>query len=137
MNTFVCLINGKETRSTWGVVFGEGSLSALQTPPPLKQSITNDSRLMNGKEHLRINKVADRDVSLTFWLCASSYEEYTERLTEFIKELTETQTVLESKFEPGIKYRLDYCSCTQYKSFNGTMAKFIIKFNEPNPTNRS
>lgn len=136
MSDFVCKLNGKDSRKTWGVVFGEGSLSALQAPPSMKTPITNESRLLNGKETLRINKFADRDVSLTFYLCASSYEEYVSRLNAFVTELSEGTTILESKFEPGVKYRLDYQSCTNYKSYNGTMAKFVIKFNEPDPTYR-
>ena len=136
MNGFVCRINGKDTRETWGVVFGDGSLSALQTPPPMKEQVTNTSRLKDGKETLRVNKVADRDVSLVFYLCADTVESFQDRYRSFIEELTSKRTVLESKFEPGVKYRLDYSSCTQYKAYNGVMAKMVIKFNEPDPTDR-
>lgn len=33
-------------------------------------------------------------------------------------------------------YYLNYVSCSQYSEFNGRLAKFVLKLNEPNPENR-
>lgn len=137
MNEIVCIINGKDSRQTWGVTFGDGSLSELQKPAPMKKNVENSSRLTNGKQVIRSNKVDTRDVSLIFWLSAPDIETYQKRYNSFIEELHKDTIVLETKFEPGKKYRLNYDSCNNYKVYNGTLGKFTLKLNEPDPTNRS
>ena len=34
-------------------------------------------------------------------------------------------------------YHFVYLSCSQYSEFNGRLAKFVLKLNEPNPGNRT
>jgi hypothetical protein len=42
-------INDKDAYTTWGISMDTSSLSALMTPPPMKEFIENKSRLENGK----------------------------------------------------------------------------------------
>lgn len=45
-------INNEDARKTYGIIFGEDSLTALMTPPPVKPYIENKSALVHGKQVL-------------------------------------------------------------------------------------
>lgn len=131
-------INNKDIYSLWGAGLIEGGLSALMTPARSKSFIENDSRILDGKQVLEMPiKYQDRDVTLTFYLRASGYAQFTSRLEGFMAELKSGTIELRTRYQPGIKYRLKYLSATQFSQVGGCLGKFQIKFNEPDPTNRS
>lgn len=131
-----------DTEEAYGVFFTDASVTALMTPAPKKGYITNKNSRLPGKQVLpTAPKVDERDVQLTFGLRARSLAEFLMRYMAFCKELEKGFITLIVHFYEGttwvkIKYELDYLSCQQYAEFNGRLAKFVIKFNEPNPDNR-
>ena len=78
----------------------------------------------------------ERDLTLAVQLYARNRTELFSRLKAFKTELKKRRVVIRTKYEPGVYYRCDYQSCTQYTSFHRGMATFSLKLNEPNPNNR-
>ncbi len=137
------IINGKDAWDTWKVSLADGSVSALLTPPSSKALPSNTSRLRNGKtiirsnvSHTSLKRLSDRDVSLIFNLHVSGYSELNANLDSLIEELMNGETILETSYLPSIAFHLDYVNCTQFSQIRGQLAKFIFRFNEPDPTNR-
>lgn len=134
-------INGKDAQKTFGVSFGSDSLSALLTYPPVKAPIENKSALQHGKRVVLPpdgkRKVEERDVQLTFNLQASGYTQFLTRYSAFLDELTGGWINIRTKYQAGVIYRCLYVSCSQFTQYNGRLAKFILKLNEPNPANRA
>lgn len=135
----------QDTEKRWGVFFADNSVTALMTPAPKKSYITNKSALINGKQVLTSNgnqpKTDERDVQLTFGLKASSFAKFIMQYRSFVEELKKgaidlTLYVWEGDTYIRETYYLNYVSCSQYSEFNGRLAKFVLKLNEPNPENR-
>lgn len=136
-------INGKDAYTTWGAYLLDGGVSALMTPAPAKAYITNESRLQHGKRVTRkdskgnsLYRAADRDVTLQFAISAPDRATLGTRLSSFVAELEADTVALKTSWQPGVVYHLDYVSCTEFAQY-GTLAKYAIKFNEPNPKNRT
>lgn len=132
-------INDLDAFGNWGVSFTDKSLSTLMEPEPLKNPVENKSTTMDGKQTRKETqpKVDERDLTLAFQLYAKNRIELFAKLKAFKTELKKRRIVIRTKYEPGVFYRLDYQSCTQYTSFHRGMATFSLKLNEPNPNNRS
>lgn len=131
-------INGKDARTTWGIVFDSASISALMTPPPTKELIENSSRTENGKRVIIDGvKTNERDVTLTFALYANDEEAFFERYDSFCEELAGGRIDIIVGTRPGIVYRCIYKSCSQFTQYNNRLANFTLKLNEPNPRDRS
>lgn len=130
------------TEQRWGVTFTETSVTALMTPAPKKKYITNKSALSDGKQvQPTTPKTDERDVQLTFSLRATSLARFIMQYREFVNELKKGNIDLTTHIWEGDTwfketYHLKYVSCNQYAEYNGRLAKFVIKFNEPNPENR-
>lgn len=136
-------INGKDAYTTWGVYLLDGGVSALMTPPSAKPLVTNKSRLQHGKRVTRTNpggssltRVEDRDVSLPFGLSADNRTQLNTRHEAFIAELQAGEVELEVAELPSVVYHLDFVSCTSFGQY-ATLAKYVIRFNEPNPKDRT
>jgi hypothetical protein len=142
-------INSNRVNTTGGlqgIILGNGTVAALHQHSGLKDYPSNTSNTIHGKRVLPgfTPKVAARDVQVTLGLQASSFAEFTTRYNALIETL-EAGTVdlrIDSSenfgqtWTTGETYHLLYLSCAQYSEFNGRLAKFVIKFNEPNPKNR-
>lgn len=132
-----------DSEEVFGVHFTDASITALMTPAPKKPYISNKSSLLAGKQVLPVApKTDERDIQLTFGLHASSLAQFLMRYFAFCRELEKGFIKLIVHIYEGntwmkIAYQLDYLSCQQYTEFNGRLAKFVIKFNEPDPTNRT
>lgn len=133
------------TEKRWGVFFSETSVTNLMTPPPKKAYIKNKSALSHGTQVLSDSgnnpKTDERDVQLTFGLHATSLAKFFMQYRSFVTELKKgaidlTVHVWEGSTYIKETYYLKYVSCNQYAEYNGRLAKFVIKFNEPNPENR-
>ena len=71
-------INGNDAWTTYGVGLEKGAIATLMTPPPMKEAISNSSRLEHGVRYLSASaaKVDKRDITLQFHLKASSQSDY-------------------------------------------------------------
>ncbi|MCC8175534.1 MAG: hypothetical protein LIO91_03780 [Bacteroidales bacterium] len=147
MKTIATYINGDTTNSyvRYGIRLAETSLTALMTPPPLKDYISNSSALEHGKRVLTDNgnrpKVNEREVQLVISLEASSLAQFLTRYRAFCDVLKQgvvsiTLVVTENATRYSETFHLNFLSCSQYSEFNGRLGKFTLKFNEPNPENR-
>lgn len=131
-------INDLDAFENWGISFTDKSISMLMEPEPLKNPVENKSTIRDGKQIRKEDqpKVDERDLTLAVQLYARNRTELFSRLKSFKTELKKRRIVIRTKYEPGVYYRCDYQSCTQYTSFHRGLATFSLKLNEPNPNNR-
>ena len=131
-------INVKDCYTTWGISMDTSSLSALMTPPPLKEFIENKSRLEHGKRVLTSNPIIDeRNITLTFNLTAKTEEEFFSRYNSFCEELETGVINIKTKYQPNITYKTIYISCNQITQFMRGIARFSLKLVEYNPADRN
>ena len=131
-------INKKDAYEEWGISLTDGAMSALMTPPPMKDFVSNESRLEHGKRILYdYPRMADRDVSLPIHLTAKSQDEFIMRYEKFCNDvLMQGYLELWTEYQPTTIYRLNYLSCRQFQAFMDGIGKFILTLNEPNPADR-
>lgn len=131
------IINGKDARSTWGVVTTQNTLSTLLTPCSMKEYPEFDSRLEHGS---RIDtsepKVAKRELNLEIQMIADSPEQFYARRDSFCKELQKGAFTLSTTDRKDTVYRLTYSSCPTYTQFRRGIATLALKCTEPNPKDR-
>ena len=134
-------INGTNARARWGLVANTKLLAALLAPASAKDPIQSESRLEHGTRTIIPEgsvKLAKREITLEIGLSAPSLPVFYERYRSFIEELTSGWLRIETpRFLPGVVFNCRYVSCTQFTQYNGRVAKFILKLEEPNPSNRS
>lgn len=132
-------INGLDAYERWGVSLSDTALSALMTPSPQKKFISSKSRLKDGKSIVVNNpKVDERSVSIIIHLIARNEAEFFSNYEKFCNEvLAKGYLTIETKFQQGVIYKMEYESCSQFSQFMRGIAKFTLKMTEPNPNNRS
>ena len=134
-------INNMDAQEEFGIIFGADSFTALLTPPPVKAYIENKSALTHGKQVLSGEenppKLDERDIQLTLYLKANDLTQFLARYAKFCKLLEVGNIDIRTKYQPNVTYHCNYISCAQFSQFNGRLAKFVLKLNEPNPNNRS
>ncbi len=130
-------INKKDAYTEWGISLDTQSLSALMTPAPQKDAITNASRNANGKQVAVNTKVADRDLNLTIVLTATSEDEFFARYESFCNELATGVLDIRTKYQPTKEYHCLYISCNSFTQFMQGIGKFSLKLNEYNPADRA
>lgn len=134
-------INNLDARATWGIIPDTKLMAALLAPAPVKDPIQSESRLEHGTRTIIPEgsvKLAKRDVTLEVGLTAPNLTEFYTRYKGFIEELASGWLKISSpKFLPGVVFNCRYVSCTQFTQYNGRIAKFILKLEEPNPNNRT
>lgn len=137
----------------WGVNLEDGALSALMSPPPMKDFIESGSRLSHGKQIIaKTPRYDSRDLTLQFHIVASSKEDFFSKYSAFCNDVLSKGTfALKTKYQPArtvtqngstvtipaVVYHLVYKSCSQYTQYRQEMAKFTLKVSEPDPTNRT
>lgn len=131
-------INGKDAYITWGIFMDDTAMSALMTPAPNKEFISNKYRNKDGKHVIKHNpRLDERDITIGFNMVAKDEETFLDNYSKFCEEVLATgELVIRTKFQPNVYYRCIYSSCTQFSQFIRQMAKFSLKLNEPDPTNR-
>lgn len=133
-----CYINSKDAYTTWGIIFGDNSLTALMTPAPVKPFTENKSRAIDGKQVLVKNpRYDEREIQLTFYLKASSLSDFMTKYGSFTTELKTGTLDISTQYQPTILYRTIYLSCVQFSQFNGKLGKFVLRVSEPDPANRT
>lgn len=131
-------INNKDAYTQWGVSMDENALSILMTFSPVKPYIQNKSRLNNGKTVIVNNtKVDERQFTIVFNITAPSESVFYQRLDAFESELKSGIVKIRTSFRPTIEYKCVYVSCTQFTQFVRRIGKVYVRFEEPDPTNRS
>lgn len=133
------------TEQKWGITFTDIAVSALMTPAPKKEYLKNKSPLKHGAQVLTnsntIPKTDERSIQLTFFLKAPTLAQFFMRYRAFCNELEKGDLrlilhVYEDTTFFKETYNLKYISCPQFSEYNGRLAKFVLKVNEPNPKNR-
>ena len=131
-------INGKDAYLTWGIFLSETALSALMTPAPNKEFISNKYRSKDGKSVIKHNpRLDEREITLAFNMTAKDSDTFLTNYAKFCDEvLAKGELVIHTRFQPNVWYRCIYLSCTQFSQFAQEMAKFSLKLNEPDPSDR-
>lgn len=133
-------INGKDAYVEWGVSMDTSSLSALMTPPPVKDLPENKSRLNDGKQVLynpSLVKYDERSITLTLNLTARNEADFFSRYTAFCEELKVGKIEIRTKYQPDVVYKTIYKSCSQFSQFMRGLAHLSLKLDEPNPADRN
>lgn len=132
-------INGQDAWIQWGVMLDDSSLSALMTPPGVKDYPKNQSRLEDGTRYITFStKLKERDLTLSLQFVAGTKEEFYAHYTAFCNDVLAHGIVnIRTKYQADVVYKCLYQSCTQYRQFLGRVAKFSLKLVEPNPTDRT
>lgn len=131
-------INGMDAYTTWGIFLEETALSALMTPAPNKEFISNKYRSKDGKTVVKHNpRLDERDITITFNMTAKDADTFMANYAKFCEEvLANGELVIRTRFQPNVWYRCIYLSCNQFSQFIQEMAKFSLKLNEPDPSDR-
>lgn len=132
------LINGKDAFTTWGIILTDDAISAILTPPPLKEFITNSSRAEHGtRVVVGTPKVDSRELTVTFILTAPTKDEFFTKYLSFCEELKNGVLSMVISYQPEVVYNFVYRSCQQFSQYNAEAAKFLLKLTEFNPNERS
>lgn len=133
-------INSKDAYSTWGVSMGDGFIDAIDSFNELKGFVENESRLENGKRVITANpKIAARQLSLQFTIRGDSETDYRVKRKNFQKELEKGLVVIKIPSLGEEVYKLIYTgkNITYGMSLNRRFGKVSMKFEEPNPVDRT
>ena len=134
------ILNGDNLELRFGVIATPNTLSTLLLPPPVKEPISNQSRLEDGARYefpqgeVKFDK---RELSLELHLIADDKYQFYERLENFYNKLKDGNlalTVIDENH--SIDYHFIYQSCSQFTQFNRGIATLALKLIEPNPANR-
>ena len=130
-------INDKDAWATWGVTLRKGSYDALDLGAPQKESAKNSSSSQHGAQYFGNNaKVDERQVTLLFYIDASTKRELHDRKTAFEDELR-SGLLLFRVPEQFTTYKLKLVDFTDFKAYNNrTKAIISARFTEPNPKDR-
>lgn len=134
------LINNKNAYTTWGVRMGDKFLDTIGASSPMKEFIENKSRLEHGKRVIVNNpKLDERDITLSFTIEGNSQSDYQAKKKAFFDELYKGTVDIQVPANSSEIYHLIYLgkSITYAQSLDRTFGKISIKFNEPNPANRT
>lgn len=129
-------INDKDAWETWGVFLEEGSERALLLAANNKEFVSNKNRSEHGKRVIVDNpRLEERDVQLVFCFLTESEDDFLEKYDAFVAELNKGWVQMRV-----IKVKKVYNFTTtnfQDLGYYGQMGKLSVRFNEPNPDNRS
>lgn len=130
-------INGVDAYTEYGVSMQSSGLSALMTPPPNKEVIENKSRQEHGKRVINSNpKIDERDLTLPIHITAKSKEDFLTKYGKFCEVLATGSLEISTSYQSEVVYRTIYLSCSQFAEYRLGLAKFTLRLNEPNPSNR-
>lgn len=135
-------INGSSTiYQDYGVRMGEGFLDTLTEPLSLKDNVENESRLEHGKRVVveETPKVQSREVMLDFTLSGISPADFRAKKNAFLALMYKGAVSIQVPQESKDTYHLIYRGKGAEYSMNAqrTFCHMILKFEEPNPNNRS
>ena len=123
----------------WGISFDSKALSALMTPPPMKEWPENQSRLENGTRKITSTpRYDERTINLSMNMWATSENTFLSNYSNFCTNVLKNGVVnIMSSFQKGTVYRCVYVSCQNFGEYQRQLAKFSLRLVEPNPNNRA
>lgn len=129
-----------DIKNEWGVSLSDGAIGTLLAPPAAKERVSNTSRLEHGKRRdIRIpTKFESREITLEMHLIAPDFHTFVENYRGFFNALVASPEGVILTFNiygEIVQYRLQYLSCTQFAAYNGTLGKFVVRFEEREPSN--
>ena len=131
-------INNQDAWTRWGIMMDDTSLSALMTPPAIKDFPKNSSRLESGTRYITLNpKLKERDVTLALQFVAETKAEFLANYNDFCQNVLATGKLNIRTMYNDVTYYFIYGSCTQYRQFLFKVAKFSLRLTEYNPENRT
>lgn len=132
-------INNKDAWEEWGINMGDGFIDALELPVSVKETISNESRLEDGKRLIVTEiKKASRSVSLTFTITGSNEEDLRTKKRNFEEALYSGNVSIYIPKNGAEVYHLMYVGSASYgKNVQRTFCKFTVKFEEYNPSKRT
>lgn len=81
-------INGNDAYLTWGIFLDETALSALMTPAPNKEFISNKYRSKDGKSVIKHNpRLDEREITLPFNMTAKDSDTFLTNYARFCEEV--------------------------------------------------
>lgn len=131
-------INGKDIWLTWGAMLAKGTYERLLKPAPMKEFISNSSRLEHGTRVIATPETArtdERELQIQFIIEGTSESDYLEKYTSFISEL-EKGYIEFNVTRLNTTYKLVYTDCSSYGNYGNKMGKFTVKLREPNTKDR-
>lgn len=125
--------------TTYGIMLVKGSYDTLMKYPPVKELVSNDSRLENGVRYIATEqyvKVNEKNFSIRFILeDKTSQSSFYTRLDNFLTLIR--KGMFELKITTLNKvFRLVYRDCDRLSTFKSKHAIFELKLTEPDPTDR-
>ena len=131
-------INGYDAYTRWGMSMDSSALSALMTPSANKENLHTSSRTANGQKVSRsVMRVAPRQLTVIFQICAKTEAQFFAYYESFCKELAKGYLYVETEFQPNVCYRFEYNGCNQFSQFMRGIGKFTLKLTENDPTDRA
>lgn len=123
----------------FGVTLVKGWREALLFPAPVKDYVTNDSRLEHGISAIALSKYArlnKREVSIPFVLEGVTERDYLDKLDSFLQKIAYNGEICLKV--PCLKkaYKLVYSQCSKFGDYGLKKGNFTLKFAENNPNNR-
>lgn len=131
-------INGQDAWATWGIMMDDTSLSALMTPPAIKDFPKNSSRLESGVRYIVSQpKWKEREITLSLQFHADTMTQFLSHYNAFCQNVLATgKLTIRTKYQSDVYYHFIYNSCTQYRQFMFKIAKFSLRLTEYNPESR-
>lgn len=140
---FIKLINEGDSSyvdlDMFGITLVKGWREALLTPAPVKDYVTNDSRLEHGQSVIATPKYAKkdkRDVSISFFLEGKTEEEYLQRYENFLDKIAYSGEFCLKVPQLKRIFKLVYSQCSQFGDYGLKRGKFVLKLTEYNPDDR-
>ncbi len=134
------LINGQDAFAAYGVRMGDNFLNALGAPASMKGLIENESRSKHGKQVLVSSaRVASRQITLEFTIKGNTPLDFNEKKSAFYSMLYRCELTICVPVNSPDVYHLIYLgvSPTYDQSLDRSFCRVSVKFEEPNPTDRT
>lgn len=131
------LINSVSGWTTWKARLVDESYDNLLLPAPRKEAIETKSANANGKQVTCSDYFDERTVNLIFDLECSSFSDYKTKYAAFVTALN-NKVILLTVSDLGLVYKLKADDFTNLVTGSGIRdGKLTVRFNEPNPTDRT
>lgn len=129
-------INDQDAFLTWGVTLESSSLASLLNMAPVKPMIENKSCIVPGKEVMDKPLLDDeRTILLTIILKATTQDQFIDRV-ELFEAALKTGILAFKVMRLKKTYYLSFISSNSFNTYAMGQGKFLLKFSEPNPSNR-
>lgn len=123
----------------FGVTLTRGWREALLTPAPVKDYVSNDSRIEHGVNMIatpECTKLNKRNVDIPLFLEGHSTEDYLEKLESFFEKIAYSGEFCMKV--PCLKrvFKFVYSQCSKFGDYGLKKGNFTLKLVEPNPKDR-